>query len=105
MTTTLTDGLFQRAIIESGAGRNGLSRVYIHDKSPGGRPSAESIGVAFAKANGIEGDDPDALVKLRALPADAVVSGLNLATMMQADVTYSGSMIDGIILRADAGTP
>lgn len=103
MTTTLTDGLFQRAIVESGGGRSGLHTPYLHDTSPGGQPSAESVGVAFAKANGIEGDGPDALAKMRALPADTVVNGLNMASMQAQAATYPGPMIDGVIVRSDPG--
>ena len=103
MTTKLTDGLFQRAIVESGGGRAGLNSPRLHDASPGGHPSAESIGLAFAKKNGIEGEDAAALEKLRALPASAVVDGLNMASMGAAAATYSGPMIDGVIVRDELG--
>jgi para-nitrobenzyl esterase len=61
--------------------------------------SAESIGVAFAKANGIEGEDAAALAALRKLPAEKVVNGLNMASMGAAAATYvGGPLIDGQIL-------
>ena len=103
MTTQLTDGLFQRSIVESGGGRAGLNTSYLHQVSPTGRPSAETIGVAFAKSKGIEGDGPEALDKLRALSAEALVDGLNMASMMPAQSTYAGPMIDGTIMRGEIG--
>ena len=97
LTSPLAKGLFQKAIIESGGGRNGvLPTRFLNAAGPGGNPSAEHVGVEFAKANGITGDDAAALVALRALPAEQVVAGLNMATMMTP--TYAGPMVDGAIL-------
>jgi len=85
LTSPLSQGLFQRAIVESGGGRSGLlGRT---------KEEANKIGVAFAASKGIAGEDAAALDKLRALPADAVVDGLNMATMFSP--TYSGAMTDG----------
>ncbi|HLH08581.1 MAG TPA: carboxylesterase family protein [Terriglobales bacterium] len=103
MTSPLATGLMQRAMVESGGGRSALNNTYLHE-SRDGKPSAEEIGVAFAKKNGISGDDAEALKKLRALPAETVVDGLNMASMGQAASTYSGPMIDGKIITAQAGT-
>lgn len=83
--------LFHKAVIQSGG--------------PGVTPGpslaeAEAIGVAFAASKGIAADDPQALAKLRALPADAVVDGLNLAAMAPRPGnprTYSGPIVDGLI--------
>ena len=83
--------LFHKAVIQSGG--------------PGTTPGpslaeAEAIGVAFATAKGIAADDPQALAKLRALPAEAVVDGLNLAAMAPPPGqprTYSGPIVDGLI--------
>ena len=97
MTSSLAMGLFQRAMIESGGGRNLLSGTGLHEGRDG-RPSAEEIGVEFAKKNGITGDDAEALKKLRALPAETVVDGLNMASMGAAQSTYPGPMIDGKIV-------
>jgi len=97
MTSPLATGLFQRAVVESGGGRNLLSGTGLHEGRDG-RPSAEEIGVAFAKKNGITGDDAEALEKLRALPAETVVDGLNMASMGPAASTYPGPMIDGKIV-------
>jgi para-nitrobenzyl esterase len=85
-------GLFAKAIVESGGGRTLLPTPDIKVSRPG-LPSAEEAGLAFAKQVGIEGQDAAALAALRALPADKVVAGLNMMTMMSP--TYSGPMIDG----------
>lgn len=60
--------------------------------------------MAFAKSKGIDGDDAEALRKLRSLPAEAVVDGLNMASMRQAADTYSGPMIDGKIVVQESQT-
>ena len=97
LTSPLSKGLFQKAIVESGGGRALLMGPrYLDHSVAGGPPSAESVGVAFAKSAGIEGDDAAALAALRKLPAEAVVAGLNMATMMTP--TYAGPMIDGKIV-------
>jgi para-nitrobenzyl esterase len=88
-------GLFERAVIESGGGRGLLmGQRYLSKTGPDGTPSAESLGVNFAKANGITDSGAAGLAQLRALPADKVVNGLNMASMWQAASTYSGPMID-----------
>jgi para-nitrobenzyl esterase len=100
LTSSMAKGLVQRAIVESGGGRGGLLPMRrLREDVPGGPVSAESIGVAFAKANGIEGEDAAALAALRKLPAEKVVNGLNMASMGAAAATYvGGPMIDGQIL-------
>ena len=92
LTSPLARGLFAKAIIESGGGRGGLMGARrIKD--------AEPIGVALAKANGIEGEGPEALAALRAAPAEKIVNGLNMATMGAAATTYvGGPLLDGRIV-------
>jgi len=97
MTSPLTKGLFQRAMVESGGGG------WMHDctglrTGMNGRPSAEQIGVAFARSKGIEGADRAALGKLRALPATAILDGLTASNVLAADSTYAGPMIDGRLI-------
>ncbi len=99
MTSPLAVGLFQRAMVESGGGRTMLNSTGLH-QGLNGHASAEEIGVAFAKKNGISGDDAAALKKLRALPTETVVDGLNMASMGAAESTYSGPMIDGKVVTA-----
>ena len=98
MTSPLAQGLFHKAIIESGGGRSGgiMPPRYLDRRGPTGAASAESIGVAFAKSVKVTSEDAAALAELRKLPANAVVAGLNMATMMVP--TYSGPMIDGKVI-------
>jgi para-nitrobenzyl esterase len=101
MTSPLAQGLFHKAIVESGGGRAGGfggGPKFLQRAGPKGEPSAEAVGVAFAKKHGIEGTDAAALAALRTLPADALVSGLNLMSMGQHSDTYAGPMIDGAIV-------
>ena len=103
LTSPRAKGLFHRAIIESGGGRDGLFPTrFLTTAGPGGHPSAESVGLEFAKANGITGDDAAALAALRALPAEKVIAGLNMATMMTP--THAGPMVDGTIVVESVGT-
>ena len=94
MTSPLARGLIHKGIVESGGGRTLLLGVrYLDRPGPNGATSAEAVGVAFAKSAGIEGEDAAALAALRRLPAEAVVAGLNMASMNAP--TYAGPMIDG----------
>ena len=97
MTSPAATGLFNKAIVQSGGGRASIFR----DRSLSGGPeSAEALGVAFASKEGIEGQGADALSKLRALPADELAKGLNLASME--DSTYvGGPIVDGTIITAN----
>jgi len=88
IASPLAKGLFQRAIVESGGGRT----------NEGAAPSvaaAEATGLAFAKAQGIEGRDAAALAKLRALPAATVTGNLNMFTSNANAATYPGPVTDG----------
>lgn len=89
LTTDLTKGLFHKAIIQSGSGRSNLTPNLDWD-------TAAKAGTAFAKAHGINDDSQQALAELRAIPADKLVNGLNMATMFTPD--YSGPMIDGKVI-------
>src|SRR4029079_5938700 len=99
----LAKGVFHKAIIESGGGRDGLFPTrLLKSAGPTGNPSAEGGGVEFARDNGITREDAAALAALRALPADKVIAGLNMSTMMRP--TYAGPMIDGTIVIESAET-
>lgn len=97
MTSPLTGGLFQRVMSQSGGGRIIIGATGLH-QGLNGRASAEQIGVAFAETKGIIGQDADALRKLRSLPAEAIVDGLNMSTTMAQNATFAGPMIDGKIV-------
>lgn len=93
-------GLFDKAIIQSGAGRRFLTPERRLSQDLPGKPSAESVGVAFAKRLGVEGADAAALAALRALPADKIVNNLSMATLVfQGEgALYSGPVVDGKLI-------
>ncbi|WP_243652404.1 carboxylesterase family protein [Novosphingobium sp. PhB165] len=92
VTSPLADGLFDKAVVLSG----GDGKMLIGPDLA----SAEASGLRFAESKGIAPDDPDALAKLRALPADDVVDGLNLASLFapsDAPRSFASPFIDGRI--------
>lgn len=98
LTSPTAKGLFHKAIIESGGGRGSMTPGRrVSGQAPGGPPSGEDVGLAFAKSVGVSGDDAAVLAALRALPADKVVAGLNMMSMF-GNPTYGGPMTDGQIL-------
>jgi len=104
LTSQLARGLFHKAIVQSGGGRDSLMGERSLSESKPGLPSAEEIGINFARKHGIEGSDAAALAQLRALPAEKIVDGLDLNALfipMKAP-TYSGPINDGKIV---VGTP
>ena len=100
LTSPLSQGLFSKAIIESGGGRTNLGgQRYLNTSLPNGPPSAESVGIEFARSLGVDGTDKDALDKLRRLSAEKVLGNLNMATMNQPG--YAGPFIDGRVVLSD----
>lgn len=94
LTSPQSRGLFAKAVVMSG-GDGGTA--------PTPLAGAEKVGVNFATGKGIAADDPKALDKLRALPAEQVVDGMNLANFrMQGMPTYHGPFADGR-LAIDSG--
>ena len=91
MISPAARGLFKRAIVESGVGREYSTRL--NETNPMGQPSAEAAGAAFAKSLGAQGDDPAAL---RAIPAEKI-----LAAGDPAPLGGSGPIIDGQIVTMD----
>ncbi|MDE3250707.1 MAG: carboxylesterase family protein, partial [Bacteroidota bacterium] len=97
LTIPAARGLFQKAISESGGGRDGVltGRPLNMDNADSLYPaSAETIGVNFARKHKIETTDEKALEQLRALSVDAIVDG-----GQENDSTgrriYSGPILDG----------
>jgi para-nitrobenzyl esterase len=87
-------GLFQRAGIESGGGRDHWTQL---NQSVGDRPSALESGRIFARESGL---DPDAdAASLRALPTRVVLGAVSLLNNSQPN--YSGPMVDGRLIVAD----
>jgi para-nitrobenzyl esterase len=98
LTIPLAKGLFQKAISESGGGRDGVltGRPISKDNSNPYYPvSAETIGVNFARKHGIEGTDTTALAKLRALSVAEIVDGGQESDGPGGPITYSGPILDG----------
>lgn len=92
VTSPLARALFTRAIVMSGG--NG------QNMGTGGIAGVEKIGLDFAASKGIARDDPAALEKLRALPADAVADGLNLTALFAPKPgprTFASPFADGTV--------
>lgn len=86
MNIPQAQGLFQRAIVQSGGGRDHWPAL----REAGGKRSGESVGVAFATAQNLRNAT---LADLRAIPADKVKGRLDLLTPEKD--TYAGPIIDG----------
>lgn len=98
LTILSAKGLFQKAISESGGGRDGVltGRPISKDGGDLNYPlSAETIGVNFAKRYGIEGTGADALAKLRALTVAQVEDGGQETAGPGGPPTYPGPILDG----------
>ncbi len=94
-------GLFHKAIAQSGGGRTRgwwATRLRNDPNHPAKQgPTGEEMGVAFAKSKGIITGGAEALKALRALPAEEIVNGMNMAKA-QRD-TFPGPMIDGLLVQ------
>ncbi len=92
LTAPAARGLFDKAIIMSGGGRStGLGLL--------GLAEAERRGVTFARKAGVEDEGAAGLAALRALPADRIVDGLDMRSIMGNGVDhYAGPMLDGKFL-------
>jgi para-nitrobenzyl esterase len=98
LSSPLSRGLFQKAISQSGGGRDGVLTgrpMRENGVDPNYQVSAESIGVNFARRHGIQGVDAGALARLRALNAAEIVDGGQETAGPGGPVTYSGPILDG----------
>ena len=98
LTSPLSRGLFQKAISESGGGRDGVLTGRPMNKDgvdPNYPVAAETIGVNFAHKHGIDGTDADALAKLRALRVGEIVDGGQESDGPGGKPIYSGPILDG----------
>ncbi|WP_369764802.1 carboxylesterase/lipase family protein [Flavobacterium sp. WC2429] len=98
LTIPVAKGLFQKAIIESGGGRDGvLTGRPIHEENADRHypVSAETIGKNFAHKHGIEGIDATALAKLRSLSVADIVDGGQETDGPGGLPIYSGPILDG----------
>jgi para-nitrobenzyl esterase len=98
LTIPAAQTLFQKAIIQSGGGRDGvLTGRPIHDENTDiyYPISAETIGKNFALKHGIEGTDANALAKLRSLSVADIVDGGQETNGPGGLPIYSGPILDG----------
>jgi para-nitrobenzyl esterase len=98
MASPAARGLFGKAIVESGGGRPTLLPIRRVSQTFHGLTSGESVGLAFARAKGIEGDGAAALGRLRSLPAADLVDGLSLETLFNTPTYVGGPLEDGRIV-------
>lgn len=98
LTSPAARGLFQRAVVQSGAGRKVPRERRLAEDLPDAT-SATTLGLAFAKRWNIAGDDAKALAQLRSLSAEQVTDGLNMLSVLLRDrAMYAGPVIDGRFL-------
>lgn len=98
LTIPSAKGLFQKAIIESGGGRDGVltGRPISEENADPYYPiSAETIGINFARKHGIENTDEAALTKLRSLSVEEIVDGGQESDGQGGLPIYSGPILDG----------
>lgn len=101
LTSPGAQGLFHKAIIESGGGRDGTltGRPLNRDNFDRHYPvSAETIGINFARRHKITGTDDAALTKLRSLSTDQVVDGGQQTDGEGGPATYPGPIVDGRVV-------
>ncbi len=91
-------GLFQKGIIESGGGRDGVltGRPINRENADSYYPvSAETIGVNFAKRYGITETDENGLAKLRTLTVAQIIDKGQERDASSGATTYAGPILDG----------
>ena len=105
LTSPLSRDLFQKAISESGGGRDGVltGRPMSKDGVDPLYPmSAETIGVNFARKHKIEGVDASALARLRDLSVAEIVDGGQESDGPGGPAIYSGPILDGKLVAETA---
>ncbi|WP_134087842.1 carboxylesterase/lipase family protein [Olivibacter sp. XZL3] len=98
LTIPAAKGLFQKAIIESGGGRDGVLTgrpINEENADPYYQVSAETIGINFARKHGIEETDAAALAKLRSLSVEDIVDGGQESDGPGGLPIYPGPILDG----------
>ncbi len=105
LTIPSAKGLFHKAIGESSGGRDGVltGRPINKEKADALYDvSAETMGMNFAKKQGIESLDAMVLDKLRALPVEKIVDGGQETDGPNGPHTYSGPILDGKLVTETA---
>jgi para-nitrobenzyl esterase len=98
-------GLFHKAIVQSGGSRDSVltARPMREDGVDPNYPvSAETIGLTFARSMGIEGTDPAALARLRALSAEQVLRGAPAAAGANTPPIETTPILDGRLITETA---
>lgn len=90
VTSPLSQGLFNRAIVMSGGNGRSEDAKTLKD--------VEAVGQNFARRWNVDPAAPDALQKLRALTAEQVTDGLNMMNRPQGPETVTGPFPDGRVL-------
>jgi para-nitrobenzyl esterase len=105
LTSPLSRGLFQKAISESGGGRDGVltGRPLSKDGVDPNYPvSAETIGVHFARKHGIKELNAAALARLRGLSVAEIVDGGQESDGPGGPPIYPGPILDGRLVAETA---
>ncbi|SOB86387.1 para-nitrobenzyl esterase [Sphingomonas guangdongensis] len=89
VTSPLSQGLFQRAVVMSGG--DGTT-------APRSLAEVEKVGQNFARRWNIDPASPDALTRLRALSQEQVTDGLNMMRRGSGPETVTGPFPDGKVL-------
>ena len=107
LASPMARGLFHKAIAESGGSRDSVltARPMREDGVDPNYPmSAETIGVNFARAMGIEGTDTAALARLRGLSAEQVLRGAAAPPGANLPSIETTPMLDGKLVTETAET-
>ncbi len=107
LTIPKARGLFQKAIVESGGGRDSVLTARPMSKDgvdPNYPVSAETIGIDFARSMGIEGTDQAALDRLRALSAEEVLRGAPAQPGVNMPSYETTPILDGKLITETAET-
>jgi para-nitrobenzyl esterase len=107
LASPMARGLFHKAIAESGGSRDSVltARPMREDGVDPNYPvSAETIGVNFARSMGIEGTDPAALARLRALTAEEVLRGAAAPAGASVPSYETTPILDGKLVTETAET-
>ncbi|MBC31821.1 MAG: carboxylesterase [Muricauda sp.] len=107
MTIPDAQGLFHKAISQSGGGRDGVLTgrpIREENVDPFYGVSAETIGINFARKHDIEGTGAEALAQLRALSVEEIVDGGQETESEGGSRIYSGPILDGELVVETAET-
>ncbi|MBS1969987.1 MAG: carboxylesterase family protein [Bdellovibrionales bacterium] len=104
MTSQQDKKLFDRAVVMSGGGRSTILGGLPLNTGP--TKTAETVGINFAVAHGVQGAGVQALAALRSLPAEDVRGDLNMSSLIsgaESQIYAGGPIVDGKIFIAQPG--